>query len=91
MPSPPLINSPEHSPNSMSPRSLSPNPQHSPKHNVRPSSMNSSCYQSHIPPAACKGIIDVGFMELDRQRVYHRLYIILMIMIMKKGFAFDLV
>ena len=69
MPSPPLINSPEHSPNSMSPRSLSPNPQHSPKHNVRPS----SCYQSqnyshnsHIPPAACKGIIDVGTKKIDK-------------------------
>ena len=49
MPSPPLANSPEHSPNSMSPRSLSPNPQLSPKHNVRPS----SCYQSQIQP--CKG------------------------------------
>ena len=38
MPSPPLASSPQHSPNSMSPRSLSPNPQLSPKHNVRPSS-----------------------------------------------------
>ena len=41
MPSPPLASSPHHSPNSMSPRSLSPNPTSSPKHNIR----TSSCYQ----------------------------------------------
>ena len=44
MPSPPMAGSPDHSPNSMSPRSLSPNSQLSPKHNIRPS----SCYNANI-------------------------------------------
>ena len=44
MPSPPMAASPDHSPNSMSPRSLSPNTQLSPKHNIRPS----SCYNANI-------------------------------------------
>ena len=43
MPSPPLHNSPGASPGSCSPRSLSPNPQNSPKYNIRPSGSYYAC------------------------------------------------